>query len=425
MLRYENSEVRQKLLWGGFGLEKESLRIDENGLFVHTDHPFTGDEHIVRDFCENQAEINTGVSDSAEGAVKELAYYTEVIQKKLSTLPQREYLWQFSNPPYIRSELDIPIARYQGDEQSKTFYRNYLSDKYGRYKMTFSGIHMNFSFSDELLQASFALSEEKEYTEYKNRVYLDLAEKMIIYGWLLVAVTAASPVLDSSYVEKGKFGQDIFTGMASVRCSELGYWNEFAPILNYSDIRSYADSIQAYVDNGLLRAPSELYYPIRLKPPGKNSLEALREKGVNHIELRMFDLNPLRPEGVDVRDVKFAQLLMVWLASKPRLKISDMAQVQAVQNYKNAARYDLKTVKIFMPDESINSVVDTAQDILGQMKKFYNQIGIDADDIISFENLKFEDAENRYAWQIRKSYSSSYVEKALILAKERQKQYNV
>ena len=67
--------------------------------------------------------------------------------------------------------------------------------------------------------------------------------------WILVAVTAASPILDSSFLEKGVYDRDIFTGMASVRCSEMGYWNEFAPIFDYSSVKAYADSIQKYVDN--------------------------------------------------------------------------------------------------------------------------------------------------------------------------------
>ena len=142
--------------------------------------------------------------------------------------------------------------------------------------MTFSGIHVNFSFSEELLLADFAEEQkragtggkkksqenESDYQEYKNSLYLKLAEQMAAYGWILVAVTAASPITDSSFVEKGVYGRDIFTGMASVRCSEMGYWNEFAPIFDYSSVRAYADSIQKYVDRGLLKAPSELYYQI-------------------------------------------------------------------------------------------------------------------------------------------------------------------
>ena len=103
----------------------------------------------------------------------------------------RENLWPFSNPPYIGNEDDIPVAIFEGGRASKTAYREYLSDRYGRYKMAVSGIHFNYSFDEELLQRDFALSGETDYTEYKNQFYVVLAERAVAYGWLMVAVTAA------------------------------------------------------------------------------------------------------------------------------------------------------------------------------------------------------------------------------------------
>ena len=301
MLYADHPKIRELLLRGNFGLEKESLRISGDGFLAHTQDPFPNEKHIVRDFCENQVEINTPVMKSAAEAVQALAEYDRKIQRTLKQLPQREYLWPFSNPPYIRNEADIPVARYYGEQAGKTEYREYLADRYGRYKMTFSGIHVNFSFDETLLRENFALSGETDFDEYRNQLYVVLAEKAAAYGWILTAITAASPLMDSSFVEKGKFDTDTFNGMASTRCSELGYWNYFAPIFNYSNIRAYADSIQHYVDIGLLRFPTELYYPIRLKPRGENKLETLREQGVDHIELRMFDLNPLAPAALRKR----------------------------------------------------------------------------------------------------------------------------
>lgn len=420
MLHIEDSAVRSRLLDGNFGLEKESLRILGDGTLSHSCHPFQDDEHIVKDFCENQTEINTSVHTSAKAAVEELEFHNKRIYEKLKSLEDREYLWVFSNPPYIENESDIPVAVFGGINVSKTAYREYLAAKYGRYKMTFSGIHVNYSFSEELLKSDFELQDEKNYMEYKNRFYLRLARRMAAYGWLLVAVTAASPLLDSSFVEKGIYGQDVFTGMASVRCSEMGYWNEFAPILNYNDILSYADSIQRYVDKGLLKAASELYYPIRLKPAGENNLDSLRENGVNHIELRMFDLNPLVDVGLEEKDVVFAQLLMVWLASTPAKPFNEKDQIQAVQNFKNAARYDLKTVKILTPSGEIYSVANAALKVIEMMKEFYSKLNLDVDEILQFEYEKFTEAENRYAWKIRKQFGNGYVKKALNLIKERQ-----
>lgn len=425
MLHAENPEVRALLLRGNFGLEKESLRIDENGYLAHTRHPFPYNDHIVRDFCENQTEINTPVLKSAKEAVESLnGFYTQ-IQKKLASLPNREYLWPFSNPPYIRNEEDVPIAHFEGGKASKTKYREYLSDRYGRYKMTFSGIHVNFSFADELLEKDFEVSNETDFTEYKNQLYVTLAEQAAAYGWILVAITAASPLMDSSFVEKGTFDRDTFNGMASARCSEMGYWNFFAPIFDYSNIRAYADSIQQYVDDGLLKFPTELYYPIRLKPRGLNNLNTLREEGVNHIELRMFDLNPLIPCGIEEKDVIFAQLFLVWLASIPRRPFSDQAQVQAVQNFKNAAHYDLKTVKIVVPNGEVYTVTDAALNVLASMKKFYRDFPDTIHEVLDFEEAKFIDGDNRYAWKIRKQFAGGYARKGLFLAKQRQEEANV
>ena len=144
-----------------------------------------------------------------------------------------------------------------------------------------------------------------------------MAANLVADSWIMTVLTATSPVADGSFFAQKEMGNDVFCGIASLRCSMLGYWNDFTPVLDYSGTDAYAESIQRYVDCGLISVPSELYYPIRLKPKGENTLAALRSNGVNHIELRMIDLNPLRPEGIDLRDVVFAQLLTIdWQRQK-------------------------------------------------------------------------------------------------------------
>ena len=431
MLHIDNEYIREHLLDGNFGLEKESLRVLEDGHFSHTPHPFPNDPNIVRDFSENQIEINTGVHDSPEGAIEELLFHTRRVRDTLRALPEKEYLWPFSNPPYIKNELDIPIAQFYGEEASKTVYREYLSKKYGRYKMTFSGIHFNFSFKDELLQKDYELScldrtenpgENRSFREYKNALYLSMAQRLSVYGWIMIPLTAASPVLDSSFMEKGVYDGDIFTGMASVRCSEMGYWNEFTPIFNYESIEKYADCIQTYVDDGALMAPSELYFPIRLKPKGVNQLSSLKENGANHIELRMFDLNPFEASGLDIRDIKFAHLMLVWLAATPDINIKLNDQVHAVQNFKNAARYDLKTVYMYDENGESYSFVSAAKILIERMRFFFRPLaGKEVTDILDFEYEKFTNVENRYAWRMRKEFGNGFVKKGLKYMLEGQK----
>ena len=111
MLHTNNDKVRSLLLKGNFGLEKESLRITRDGNFALSLHPFPDTPNIVYDFCENQTEINTDVAPSAEEAQKLLAFHTRQIHRKLVSLDEPEYMWPFSNPPFIPNEHDIPIEK--------------------------------------------------------------------------------------------------------------------------------------------------------------------------------------------------------------------------------------------------------------------------------------------------------------------------
>lgn len=425
MLHLESPEVRKCLLQGKFGLEKEGLRVYEDATMSHTPHPFPNDSHITRDFSENQVEINTCAEPSAEGAVLALEAYSRQVRKTIGALPRPEYIWPFSNPPFLAGEEDIPIAQFTGPLASKTVYREYLARQYGRYKMTFSGIHVNYSFSEELLKEEFSLRGTGRSRSFRDSFYLELAEKAAAYGWLLVILTAASPVLDASYFEHadkaGRItGRDVFSGMASVRCSELGYWNAFAPVFDYANIQRYSDGIRKYVESGLLSAVSELYYPVRLKSKGENNLDSLKETGVDHIELRMFDLNPLAGAGLDVRDVQFTQLFLVWLASLPRRNMSVSDQVLAVQNFKNAAHYDLRTVRIVMP-ELKGQAADTAQDaalyVMDRIRRFYRPLLPDlpdwVDEILHFEYQKLKHPEKRYAALVREKFSGTFLEKGI------------
>lgn len=330
MLNYDDSYIREHMYEGLTGLELESQRVDWTGHLSHKPHPFPDDKYIDRDFGEAQTEISAAAADSNEGALALMHHELEKLHAKLAETG--ELLWPFSNPPIIRDEEDIEIANYTGDKQPSHDYRVYLAEKYGRYKMTYSGIHYNYSFSDVILQRGYELSggrgEDKAgYREYKDRFYLDLAERVLEYSWIPVALLAASPVADGSLYDRNLAGESIFTGCATLRCSDRGYWNPFVPIISYDSIDEYVDSMEAYVTEGLLIEARELYYPVRIKPPGKYSAEALREKGVQHIELRMIDVNPFSDEGLDIRDLRFLQLFLIWLSSLGRAHLTDGEQV--------------------------------------------------------------------------------------------------
>lgn len=467
-------DVVRHLGEGNVGLEKEGLRVTRDGFMAQTRDPFIGNPNIVKDFSENQTEINTPVCSCIKEAVDCLGEYSALIRKTIGELPEPELLWPFSNPPYIRDESEIPVAQYEGHEWVKTEYRNYLAGRYGKYMMTFSGIHFNYSFSDELLRAEYETMLRganetgvreagapvySSFRDFKDHFYVSLASKMLMYNWLIVAVTAASPILDVSYLEKGKIGESVFSGKASVRCSEMGYWNFFTPVLDYSSIEKYADSILGYIEYGMIRSESELYFPIRLKPAGKYAVAKLKEEGVSHIELRMIDLNPYIPAGLDLRDAEFIKLLLIYLAALPDREITPHDQILAVNNTKNAAGYDIENLKIILlasdkeaqacreekesPADSYvvkgaetMDLLSAALCVIGRMEAFYAGIterfaeaaaaeqcdqfvpvGERVKNVLEYQRKKFEDPRARYAFRVREEYGEDFVEKGLELSR--------
>lgn len=377
------------LLSGTFGLERETLRVTAEGGMAQSPHPFSEDERIVKDFCENQAEINTGVHDTAQGAIDELSHHSKRLSKEISK--HGEKLWLYSNPPIIKSADDIPVAVYEGDQKGKHNYRLYLAEKYGKYKMTLSGIHVNYSLSEEMLWYSFPHSSHSDFVGFKNKAYLRLAQGLLEYGWLINLLLSASPVCDGSYFNPDRAGETVLTKYASVRCGKEGYWNFFTPILFYDNITSYAGSIQRYLNSGTLAGVGELYYPIRLKPKGANRLNNLVQNGVNHIELRNIDINPFSPSGLDVRDLQFLELLILWIYSNYRDKLSYDDQIRAVENLKNSALYDI--------DGTLINVKETFRGaglrVLDEMKEFYGE-----SDILEYQTKKLTKNGARYAEKV-------------------------
>ena len=399
-----------------FGLEREALRVTDEGRFALTPHPFPDSPRIVRDFCENQTEINTRVHPTIDGALAELREIDGVIRRTLRALPEPEWLWPFSNPPPIASDGEIRSATFEGSLASKSQYRDYLAAKYGRRLMTFCGIHFNFSFGEQLLLRAAEAAGETDLVVYRSRVYLQVAEQLLVWGWAIVPLTAASPLLDASFFRHGASG-DNFTGMASVRCSGLGYWNHFSPILDFSSVQAYADSILRYLREGLIAAPSELYYPIRLKPRGVNRLAALVTGGIDHLEVRCLDLNPFTGGLIDARDIAFIHLLVLWCAHQTPAHLSARDQIQAVRNFKNAARYDLESAEILLPDGRHGTIRRAGLAVLDRLDDFYADFPGDIRDVLAFERGKLENPETRLAVRALAQFSGTFASKGLSFAK--------
>lgn len=344
---------------GNFGLERETLRVDSHGRLASTPHPFANNKNLERDFCENQLEIITPVCASIEEL---MTYLTELDSYAREVMAKNgEYLWINSNPPHFDSEDEIHAASYVGALSFKHDYRLKLQRRYGKKLMLLSGIHFNFSFSDEFLKSVY---NGNSYDEFKNNIYFRISKQAFRYGWLLVLLSAASPVYDLSFDNKeGK-------NYASFRNSERGYWNQFVPILDYADLNSYVSSVNRYIEKGALFSAGELYLPVRLKAHSGSGLDSILREGVNHIELRMFDLNPLSPVGIFREDLEFAHYFLLYLMNFPDFEFTEELQRAAVTNHQNAAMYDLSEIKI-----NGYNAIDAAVGLLDDMSEYFKRYG--------------------------------------------------
>lgn len=274
--------------------------------------------------------------------------------------------------------------------------------------MTLSGIHVNYSLSEKLLKTAFSKSDYSDYTEFKNSAYLRLAQGLTEYGWIINLLLSASPVCDGSYLNPKQIRETVITEYASVRCGKEGYWNDFTPVLSYDSILSYADSIQKYIDNGSLAGVGELYYPIRLKPKGVNRLNNLVQNGVNHIELRNIDINPFAEEGIDVRDLEFLELLMLWIFCTYEKNLSETDQIHAVENFKNSALYDIDNTTI-PADNKKESLRTAGLRILSEMREFFGDSSV-----LQYQFQKLTEQDARYADKVRANLKDNYINKVII-----------
>lgn len=350
--------LQRALADGRFGLEKESLRVNKYTLLPSVlDHPFGTDPNISRDFCEAQTEIITPVCENTDALMETLHRLNARVKETLAA--QDEVLWNHSNPPAGYDVRRIRIAQYEGLEAEKKEYRKYLREKYGIDKLLLCGIHFNFSFTDEALAA---VSEVAGLCP-SDRIYMKLAAASMRYAWLITYLTAASPAA----VSGGMQAAELF---ASPRCSRHGYWNTFVPVLDYSGLDAYIDSIRALVDAGRIYSAWELYLPVRLKPPGVNTLDNLRG-GISHIELRMLDVNPLAADGICREDVEFLHLLLMMWAVQDAVCLDAGAQRRAVHNMQRAALLDTNRIWIEDPQGIRLPLREAALRFLAQMDRFY------------------------------------------------------
>jgi glutamate--cysteine ligase len=312
------------------GVEKESLRVRLDGQIALTPHSAElgaalTHPHITTDFSESQLELITGTHAGADALLEELTAIHQYVYRHIGD----EILWCASMPCCLPGDNEIPLGRYGKSNvgRAKTVYRCGLSYRYGRRMQAISGIHYNFSLPGVSNEEYFALIRN-----FRRR------------SWLLLYLFGASPAVCSTFVEGRRHElqqlspRTLYAPHAtSLRMGRLGYQSDAQSALkvSYNDLANYTASLYdaltrpyaeyekigilrdgeyRQLNTTLLQIENEFYSTIRPKRRirrGERPLHALRERGVEYVEVRLMDLDPFNPVGIAAPTTHFLDMFLL------------------------------------------------------------------------------------------------------------------
>ncbi|MEX8195080.1 glutamate--cysteine ligase [Comamonas guangdongensis] len=317
-----NMPSAERLLGIRRGIEKEGLRALATGSLALTPHPAElgsalTHPHITTDYSESQLELITGARLGVQECLDELVEVHQFVLRNLSE--SGELMWNSSMPCRLPIDETIPLGRYGSSHsgRSKSVYRMGLGHRYGRRMQTISGIHYNWSLP--------GVSSDE---------YFALIRNFRRHAFVLLYLYGASPALCPCFVEGRDHrlqplgdGKDALylPHATSLRMGRLGYQSDAQSSIcvSYNGLDGYADSLHdaltrpypAYeqlgvrnpggdynqLGTGLLQIENEFYGTIRPKrtvKSGERPLHALRERGVEYVEVRLMDIDPFETVGI-------------------------------------------------------------------------------------------------------------------------------
>lgn len=348
------------------GIEKESLRVNQQGELAKTPHPQTlgnalTHPYITTDYSEALLELVTPAETGPDAPLQWLDRLHRFTHQQLAK--QDELVWNNSMPCVLGDDNAIPVARY-GDSNSgrmKYIYRLGLGHRYGRRMQTIAGIHYNVSFPQSFWRGYQQISGDTQpLTDFISEQYFGLLRNFQRFGWMLTYLFGATPAVCSSFLEgkphpmleddhntlKGSFA-------TSLRMSDLGYQNDAQSSLQISldDLESYVDTLTyaisteepAYqrvglrdsngrykqLNSNILQIENEFYSAIRPKritQPNERPTLALANRGVEYVEIRSMDIDPFEPTGISQDACRFLDLFATYclLEPSPRLSYCDI-----------------------------------------------------------------------------------------------------
>ncbi len=388
------------------GLEKEGVRVDQDGKIAQTPHPAgygsaLTNPYITTDFSEALLELITPPCDSSAEAVDFLTDLHQFVYRELKD----ELIWNASMPCMVSGESSIPLAQYGSSNaaQMKTVYRRGLGHRYGRIMQMIAGIHFNYSFSEPFWRLLQQLEEDGQPLQtFIDERYFGLLRNLQRIGWIVPYLFGASPAVCSSFLDGRPSNLEPFDQFTlfgpwatSLRMGDIGYQNnreneigfkacygnldEYINILGYAIKTPYpgyekiglkVDGHYQQLNTNILQIENEYYSTVRPKQTpltDEAPVIALRKRGVAYVELRSIDINPFSTIGIELDQLRFLELLMIYglLADSPA--ISPWERVEIDKNEMSVAQQGRRPGLKLQRQGSEIALRCWGEEIIGQM----------------------------------------------------------
>ncbi len=434
------------------GIEREALRIEPTGHLAMDKHPKNlgaalTHSRITTDYSESLLEFITPVYQDIDTLMTDLTQTHAYTARNIGS----QQLWPVSMPCYVGDVADIPIADYgrSNTGQMKRLYRKGLTYRYGAQMQIISGVHFNFSVSDELWQRLYdAAACDLTLCEFKSESYLGLIRNYRRLVWILPYLFGASPALCRSFIkdrptdlpfEKLGEGGLYLPYATSLRMSDLGYTNKEQERLSisYNSLAEYLTGIQAAIkmpsakfeaigvkvdgeyrqlNANVLQIENEFYSPIRAKRVtlnGEKPSQALARAGVEYIEVRALDVNPFSAVGIDKQQVRFLDLFLLHCLLNPSPKSCEQDEKEISRNLNSVILEGRKPgLALSRQGESINiqTWLNELFGELGKLAKLLDGEQTDYQDALAHWQLAVDDPSQTLSGKIMHELMSKKVD---------------
>lgn len=375
-IRYiEDNKLQHLLKSSQTGLEKESLRVDNEGLISQRPHPkqlgsALKNNWITTDYSESLLELITPPCDRAYKSLDFLKDIETFVYQEL----QDELLWTSSMPCMINGETDIQIADYgtSNSGKMKHVYRHGLAWRYGKTMQVIAGIHFNHSVAKEFWPAFQAMDKNSEESvEFSNDRYMGMTRNIQRYGWIIPYLFGCSPAICKSFLGGAEPSETMETYNnntyyepwgTSLRMGDIGYTNRKSSKVgikaDYSSVKSYTDSLRAAIETSysgyeeigvkvdgeyrqlntnILQIENEYYSTVRPKQileGFEKPIDSLLNRGIRYVELRSVDINAFHPAGISHLQLYYLEVFMLYclLHDSPHIDTAERKAIDRNQS---------------------------------------------------------------------------------------------